>query len=297
MKKTLFLLFLIFLLSKSYAQVILPTDSDSTVFWRVQANDGNEYIGQILSTDGSELRLKTQKIGIIILKAKDIRKITKIENVAVIDGEIKEENNQLMRYFLFSNGYAIRKGEAYYQNIWVLFNQITLGVGKYVNLSVGTIPLFFFGGTPTPVWTNIKVSFPIKKDKLSIGGGVLAGGVVGTESGILGLGYGNITLGSRSKNLTLGVGYGFSSREGFATLPLFSLSGIVQVGKRGYLITENHVIGFGSGESLTLISVGGRYVGRGISIDYGAFTPLLSDLDNFFVIPWLGIAIPFGRQK
>lgn len=296
MKKICFLLFLLLFLGESYAQVILPTDSDSTSFWRVETIDENTYIGQILSIAGNELRFKTQKIGVIILKAKDIRKLTKIENAVIVDGEIKEENNQVMRYFLFSNGYAIRKGEAYYQNIWVYFNQVTVGVGKHLNLSVGTIPLFFFGGTPTPVWTNLKVSFPLKKDMLSIGGGVLAGGVIGAKSGLIGFGYGNITLGSRTKNLTFGVGYGFSSQAGRTTLPLFSLSGIIQVGKRGYLITENHFIGIGSGENLTLISFGGRYVGKKISVDFGAVSPLVSGLDTFIIIPWLGLAVPLGNK-
>lgn len=295
MKKICFLLFLLLFLGESYAQVVLPTETDSTSFWRVETIDENTYIGQILSVAGNELRLKTQKIGVITLKAKDIRKLIKVENVTIVDGEVKEENNQLMRYFLFSNGYTIRKGEAYYQNIWVLFNQFTFGVGKYINLSVGTIPLFFFGGTPTPVWTNLKVSFPIKKDIVSVGGGVLAGGVIGTESGLVGLGYGNVTLGSRTKNLTFGVGYGFSSQNQLNTLPLFSVSGMVQVGKRGYLITENHFIGVGSGESLTLVSFGGRYVGKKFSIDFGAFSPLVNGLDYFIIIPWLGLAIPFGK--
>lgn len=297
MKQLFFILLLLLFLGESYAQVIIPATSDSTTFWRIKTADENEYIGQILSADSIELRLKTQKIGVIALKVKDIRKITKIENPVIVDGEVQEENNQVMRYFLFSNGYTVRKGETYYQNIWVLFNQITVGLSNRINLSIGTMPLFFFGGTPSPVWANLKVSFPIIKDKVSIGGGVLAGAVVGAESGLVGLGYGNITLGSRSRNLTLGVGYGFSSQSGSNTLPLFSLSGMIKIGKKGYLITENHVIGFSSAESLSLISIGGRYVGRKISIDYGAFTPVTSGLSSFIVIPWLGIVLPLGKQK
>ncbi|TAH20764.1 MAG: hypothetical protein EAZ08_05120 [Cytophagales bacterium] len=297
MKILFFSISFLLILGKSHAQVVIPTESDSTTFWRIVTADENEYIGQILSVDSIKMRLKTQKIGVITLQTREIRKITKIENPILIDGEVREENNQVMRYFLFSNGYAVRKGETYYQNIWVLFNQITMGLGDHINLSIGTMPLFFFGGTPSPVWANLKASFPIKKDKLSIGGGVLAGSVVGAESGLIGLGYGNITIGSRSKNLTFGVGYGFSSRSGSSTLPLFSLSGMVQIGKRSYLITENHAIGFGSGEYLTLISVGGRYVGKKVSLDYGAFTPVVSGLDRFFAIPWVGIVIPLGKQK
>lgn len=297
MKSLLFSLLFLLFLGKSYAQVMIPTDTDSTTFWRIVTADENEYIGQILSADSLKMQFKTQKIGIITLKIREIVKITKIENPILVDGEVREENNQVMRYFLFSNGYAVRKGETYYQNIWVLFNQITMGLGDRINLSVGMMPLFFFGGTPSPIWANLKASFPIIKEKVSIGGGVLAGSVLGAESGLIGLGYGNITFGSLSKNLTFGVGYGFSSQSGNTTIPLFSVSGMIKVGKKGYLLTENHIIGLGSNGSLSLVSMGGRYVGRKISIDYGVFTPITSGLDTFITIPWIGIVIPLGKQK
>ena len=54
-------------------------------------------------------------------------------------------------------------------------------------------------------------------------------GAILSEGGLAGVLYGVATFGSRDRNLTLGVGFGFSE-NGWADTPTFSLGGMT----RGY---------------------------------------------------------------
>ncbi|RMG17959.1 MAG: hypothetical protein D6730_23365 [Bacteroidetes bacterium] len=263
---------------------------DTTQLWRFVTKDGNEYVGKIFHRTQHEVVLKTNQLGMITLQMADVKKAQPIEVEKLVDGEIWIENPQATRYFWAPNGYGLKRGEGYYQNVWVFFNQASVGLSDHFSIGAGVVPLFLFGGGPTPVWLTPKFSLPVVKDKFQVGGGALLGTVLG-EGGVFGIAYGVTTIGSRDKNLNLGIGYGFTGDE-WANAPTITLSGMLRTGRRGYVLTENYFIGTG-GESLILLSVGGRTVWPGISLDYGAFIPLEAGLDTFIAIPWLGLVVPF----
>jgi hypothetical protein len=266
--------------------------TDSTSLTRVEMNDGNEFIGHIISQDTSMLVLKTDKLGQLTFNKKDIVKITPINPESIKKGQYWFENPQSARYLWSPNGYGLKKGEGYYQNIWVLFNQVSYGLSNYFSIGAGILPVFLFGGGATPVWITPKVSIPVVKDKFNVGAGALVGTVLGESETGFGLLYGLTTAGSRDMNITLGVGYGVSG-SGWAKSPLISLSAMGRTGARGYLITENYYINL-DGETLVLLSAGFRYVVKKAGIDFGLVMPIAADL-TFFAIPWLGVTIPFGN--
>jgi len=192
------------------------------------------------------------------------------------------------------NTYGLKRGEVYYQNVWVLFNQVSVGVGNNFSIGVGLVPLFLIAGAPTPVWLIPKVSIPVVKDKFAIGAGGMFGTVLGTEKSGFGIVYGITTFGSRDANVSLGVGYGYLSGD-WAKKPMINISSFIRVSPRTYIITENYVI---SGESTTvLISLGARTLVKRIGIDYGLFMPFFPDQDTYFAIPWFGITVPMHKAK
>lgn len=266
---------------------------DTTTLWRIETIDGNEFIGVLINQNDQQVWIKTDILGEISIIRKNILLMEVLERDQLVKGEYWFKNPHATRYFYGPNGYGLRKGEAYYQNTWVLFNQLSYGLSSYFSIGVGVMPLFFFAGTPTPVWITPKFSIPVKKDKFNIGGGVLLGAILGESGGFFGIGFGTTTLGSRDKNLSLGIGYGFSS-DGGADTPTFMLGGLIRIGRRGYLLTENYYISIG-GEKLVLISLGGRSVMKKLAIDYGLIIPFASEMDSFIAIPWLGITVPFGK--
>lgn len=270
------------------------TEQDTTKLYRIETTDGNEYIGNVLLKDSNAIRFKTENIGIITISQKDIVKIKVVNKEQIKGGSIWYENLQSTRYFWAPNGYGLQNGEAYYQNMWILYNQTGYGFSNNFSIGAGMLPLFLFGGSPTPIWVTPKFSIPIKKDRVNLGIGVLAATVVGASDQSFGITYGVLTLGSRDKNFTLGAGYGYAGGD-WAKSPIIMASSMIRTGKKGYFMTENYFIK--TGESTLFISmIGGRSLIKKVGLDYGLVIPIFSDMEQFVAIPWLGITIPIQSK-
>jgi hypothetical protein len=218
-----------------------------------------------------------------------------LENARMANGRYYFDNPQSSKYFFIQNGYGVKKGEGYYSNAWIFFNEITYGVTNNFSISAGMIPLFLFAGAETPVWINPKLSIPVVRDKVNIGVGAYVGTIIGLEDAGFAFLYGNTTFGNRDKNITLGLGWGVAGGEVSGT-PLISLAGMLRISQRWYLLTENQFLSVGDGEGISIISGGARFAARKIGIDFGLFFPVQQDVD-FFAAPWLGINVPFGRKR
>ncbi len=263
---------------------------DTTSIYRIETKDGNSYVGTIIKEDANILTIKTEKLGELSFQLDDIKSKTEISDVKKKGGEYWLPNPQSSRYFWAPNGYGLKKNEGWYQNIWIFYNQLSYGFTDNFSCGVGLVPLFLFGGTATPVWIVPKFSIPVSKDKFNIGAGTLLATVIGEETEIFGLLYGTATLGSRDKNFSLGMAYGFYGDE-WAEVPVFNLSGMVRTGSRGYFITENYVI-TAMDEVGILLSAGGRSILRNIGLDYSLWIPLFPEMDTFIAMPFLGITVP-----
>jgi hypothetical protein len=179
--------------------------------------------------------------------------------------------------------------------VWVLFNQVSIGLTDNFSVGAGTVPLFLFGSGATPIWLTGKFSIPVTPDKFNIGVGTLIGTIAGEDTGAFGLLFGITTFGSRDKNFSLGLGYGFADGE-LSNSPTVTFSAIIRTSQRGYFLTENYYIGAGD-VGLGMISLGGRRMIKRVGLDFGGFIPLSSEIDTFIAIPWLGVSIPFGQRK
>ena len=284
-------LYLFFLLS--FTELIGQTTNDSTIIWQIITNDDNEYVGLILKRTDQQIQLKTNKIGIININTTDIHSIKPIDTGKIVGSEVWGDNPQATRYFWAPNAFSLKKGEGYYQNVSISFNQVSVGVTDNFTLGLGTVPLFLFAGASTPVWITPKITFPMNKDNFNLGIGALAATVIGEKNTNFGIAYGVATFGNRDKNFNIGLGYGYAGDD-WANSPTITLSGMVRTGKKGYFITENYFLDTGDG-TLMLLSAGGRTVWRKLSLDYGGFIPISSEINTFIVIPWLGLVVPFGQ--
>lgn len=256
---------------------------------------GNTFIGTIVDEDSSRIILLTEVYGQIHIPLSRMKLKKEIKKSNLVEGELWFNNPHATRYFFMTNGYGLRKGEAYYQNTWVLFNQLSYGITDHITIGGGVVPLFLFAGAPTPVWITPKVAFPIVKDKINMSAGMILGHVLG-EGVNFGIAYGDFSVGNRDNNLTIGVGWAFADSE-WANKPTLTLSGMTRVGRKTYLLTENYYIGLSEESSFGIMSVGGRSVQKRLAVDYGLIIPIGADLGTFVAIPWLGIAIPFGNIK
>ncbi|MDZ4701656.1 MAG: hypothetical protein SH809_18235 [Rhodothermales bacterium] len=277
------------------AQVPAGVAADTALVWRVVTRDGNEYVGKIVERSAGVIRLETDTIGIVSIPEETIVRMEAVDARRRDSGEIWAENPQSTRYFWGPNGYGLRKGEGYYQNVWIFFNQVSFGLSDFASLGVGIIPIFLWGADDVPIWVTPKLSFPVVPGEFNLGIGALAGTVLGTSVGdeAAGIVYGIGTYGSRDRNISFGLGYGFAGDE-WGRHPAITLSAMLRRGKRSYLLFENYFISTGD-ESVGLAMVGGRYIASRISIDYGGVVPIGSGVDRLIVAPWLALVVPFGR--
>jgi len=289
--KLLFLVLAVFINSMLYCQSVVKPISDSTEteqYVIIKAKSGGEFIGVIEDQTKDQVILKTELYGTMTFDWKNISSIENIDKENIDKkGVYSQYNLQSTRYFFGPNGFGLKKGEGYYQNVWIFFNQASYGFTDYFSVSAGVVPLFLFAGTPSPIWIAPKFSIPLKKDFLNFGVGGLFGTVLGDGSSF-GIGYGTFTLGNRDHNLSVSLGWGMIEGE-WSSSPVITVSGMTRVSKKTYLLTENYFLP----DNITLLSFGGRSFAGKVGIDYGLFFPLNTGL--FIGIPWFGLTIPFGN--
>lgn len=260
---------------------------------RIETRDGNEYLGKVLEQNNDQIIIQTEKLGVLTIRLIEVVKIDQVRSAQMKNNTYWFENPQSTRYLWGPNGYGLKKGEGYYQNIWVLFNQFSVGVTDHFSLGGGIIPLFLFAGTSTPAWFTPKVSIPVKDNKVNIGAGGLFGGVLGEPASGFGIMYGILTLGDRDKNLSLGMGYGYAGGA-WGSHPAISVSAMIRTGARGYFLTENYYLSAAE-SGVVLLSVGGRRIIKKTGLDFGILIP--SDTGgSLLAIPWLGLTVPFGQN-
>jgi hypothetical protein len=257
----------------------------------IETIDGNEFMGQIVREDSLKIILKTEKLGEISIFKTDIKRLKIVEIQQIKNGKYWFPNPQSTRYFWSPNAYGLKEGEGYYQNIWVIWNQFAYGLSDNFSIGGGVIPIFLFGA-PTPVFATAKFSIPVVDKKVNIAAGAIVGTIAGEAETGFGILYGLATLGSPDANVTFGLGYGFADGE-MASSPAININGLIRVSKNGYIITENYFLS-GGGESVVLISIGGRSIFKKIALDYGLVIPFAGDgIEG--AIPWLGFSLPFGK--
>ncbi len=287
----LLLLFAVLGCELSYSQ----ETSDTAAVYRIETFDGNIFIGNIISEDSATIVLKTTSLGEIKIPLSNIKSKTILKQVKYEGGKIWLPNPQSSRYFWAPNGYGLEKGTSYYQNIWILYNQFSFGLTNNFSIGAGFLPLFLFGGTSSPFWIVPKVSIPVVKDKFNLGTGAFLGTILGEDAGVFGLLYGTTTFGSRDRNISFGLAYGFA-QDDWLNIPVINVASMIRTGPKGYFITENYVI-TAEGETVALLSLGGRSIIRNIGLDYSLWIPIGAEMDTFIAIPFLGITIPLGSKK
>lgn len=291
MKKIIFtgisILILLIAMPSAFGQAVI----DTTAFYKIETNEGNYFIGKIMSDVDGIISLKTENLGLLSISRTDVKKVIKLDAIKIVEGKYWPENLQSSRYFFAPSGYGLKAGEGYYQNVWIFFNQVSVGITDNISIGAGLIPTFLFGTASIPIWLVPKFSIPLVKDKINVGGGALMGLVTGEEGTGFAMVYGSSTFGSRDKNLTFGLGYGYAG-DSWANTPLINISAMIRTGPRGYFLTENYLVDTGE-TTACLLMIGGRSMLNKAGLDYGFIIPISEGMDSFIAIPWLGFTIPF----
>ena len=150
-------------------------------------------------------------------------------------------------YLAGSSAIPLKAGSGYYKNSLLLVNSLTYGLSDNVSISSGMELYTAFRSVIKQdigplVYTNIKAGFPVG-EKLHIGGGVFAGGIISIDEPLAGMvftGYGMATYGTEKSNLTLTVGGGSIFQAGLRG-PAVGLSGMARLSEKFAFVSENWI--------------------------------------------------------
>lgn len=259
--------------------------------YRVETTDGQVVVGTLVSKTEQEVVLEARELGEVTIQRENIESLEELPPDRFRDGEYWFQNPQSTRYLFAPNALGIPKGEGYYQNTWIFFNNVNYGVSENFSVGGGTVPVFLFGADAFPFWFLPKLSISTPQENLHLAGGAVLGGVLGAgDGGGAGLLYGSATVGDRDHNATVGLGYGYAD-GGLADRPAINISGMTRVGRTTYLVSENYF--FPGVENASLISFGVRWAPKNFALDFALVRPL--DAEGIVGIPWLGVTVPFGQ--
>jgi hypothetical protein len=178
------------------------------------------------------------------------------------------------RYFYAPSAFMLHRGEIVFAQRELVFSEMSAGITDHFSLMAGAaIPLEFINnGTGVNFDGGFKVGGDAT-DWLHLAGGAEA--LVLPSIGTIGLGFGSITFGRESTQLTVsgGVPFALSGNQGTLGDVLIVASGTVRVSEHFALLSENWIFPTGevSGSLPFLISGGVRFMSTNLAADVGLF--------------------------
>ena len=264
------LLFIILFFSGFASSQVNQTDTNTYV---IKKSNGAEYIGKIISDDGREVLIATKELGNIYIPKADIISIKVVDiEKEMVNNEYRSKGVFTTRYQFSTNAFPIEKDENYAM-INLYGPEVHFALNK--RISIGLMASWI----ASPLVLAVKYTIPTSNEKINFGFGTLLGttGYLNQAKGFGGLHWGMVTLGDRSKNVTLSLGYSYfkPGLSGYDTFyqpgtysdqsyysnvikevnsplvlaPVFGVASIAPVGKKAsFILDAMFILGKTSGE-------------------------------------------------
>ena len=263
---------------------------------QVQTSQDRTFIGTLQSESPQEIILLTESLGEVAIPKLNILSITDIAEGEVVSNEGK--NAQPSRYFFAPSGFQLPKGEGYYQNTLVLYNQFSYGISDHVTIGV-PIVIPFLGGISVKVGTQLGSANEEGHSLHSSAGVLYLVPITGNTSIGGGIAFANLSYGDENNNITFGLGQAFANSgsdvQDLSESPLINLGGMLKVGRRKWVMSENYFsLGGPTTDAQSLLSLGIR---AGRPNDSGALWDIALITDGNVIFPSVGVTVPFSRNE
>jgi hypothetical protein len=280
----LFFIFTLFplLLFSQISPDEIAVDSTKTVELRLA--DGSVLVGNILSVDEDELELRKDATRIFV-------RLDQIRSVREIDltrkGALWFENPNYSRLFFSPTARPLRKGDGYYQNIYVFFNNFAYAATDHIALTAGFTLLPTIRISEQLYFLTGKFGMEVAENHY-LGGGLGFAGAGEANEGII-IGYANYTRSFHRASFTGGAA-AFTLSNTDAGTYAFYFGGDYRLSQRVAVVSENFI--FPESDDPLGISYGLRLMGQRMSFDLAYFRPGLGS-DVGLGIPYVDVVINF----
>ncbi len=220
-------------------------------------------------------------------------------------------NQNPTRYFVSPSAFNLKKGQGYYQNVYVDLSFVNYGVTNWLSLGggvelIGSLISTVHGEFPPLYVFTPKIGIEVGKNwHIGAGfmGGIYGGGYIGSDgrgsaTRVIGLAFGNATYGSPDYNITFGAGFPISTETGEFISPVLMLSGTYRISRKISLISENLIM---SSDQIDLdvgsiFGYGIRVNAEAMSIDIGFYNNRLIAQTLIIGVPYIDFTIRFGKH-
>ena len=263
---------------------------------QIQTSADRTFIGTIQSESPQEVIILTESLGEVAIPKMNILSITDIAEGEVVSYEGK--NSQPSRYFFAPSGFQLPKGEGYYQNTLLFYNQFSYGISDHVTIGV-PIVIPFLGGISVKVGTQLGSANEEGHSLHSSAGLLYLVPITGNTSIGGGIAFANLSYGDENNNITFGLGQAFSNNgsdlQDLSESPLINLGGMLKLGRRKWIMSENYfTLGGSTTNASGLLSLGirsGRPNESGTLWDFALVT------NGAFIFPSIGLTVPLAREE
>ncbi|MCX6257802.1 MAG: hypothetical protein NTW49_07915 [Bacteroidia bacterium] len=262
----------------------LEIQNSKNSLYEITTISGSSIYGKIIERYPDRIVVTTKDLGTITVQINNISILEKIKPTAEKAGEYWFTNPNSTRYLIGPSAINLKRGEGYYQNIYLVGNTFNYAFSDHVTLGGGFEITSLFQGNPIYLFQS-KVSTHIT-GKFYTGGGILLAGISG-ENGNFGVVYGVGTYGDEDDNITLGIGYGYEDFE-LVNKPILTLGAMCRLSKGFGLVTENWLV-----QKYGVVSYGIRFMGKKMTVDLAFLNN--ADIADFFVIgmPFIDFVVKF----
>ncbi len=247
--------------------------------------DGSILRVQILKETTDSITFTTELTGIRTIERNRILELKYISDIT--SGSNQVYINLSSRYFYSPSAINMKKGDGYYQNIYVLINSVNYAITDHITIGAGLEAFSLLSGQPI-FFIQTKGGIEVLKNlHAGIGYQHVNFAALGENISSFNLGFGTLTYGNLDYNIS--VNYGINM--GASDAALITFSGFARVGNKFGLITENWIID--AEENVLFSSFGGRVIGRKNLFDFGIITngDILSN--GLIGIPYLSYTLRF----
>ncbi len=303
MKQLLFFVLTVFLCFSTIckSQVDLGEPKSQAVI--LDLEDGSVIYGIISDKTDFDISVQSASLGNVTVPITSIAKIRYIDDVRNIifdkNGYPVDFHNST-HYFLFPSGYSLKKGQSYYENIWIFANSYSYGVTDNFTISAGaeTFSILFLSQVPL-LYVSPKLSVPLGNQKGALGLSSTFVVLPGDDFNGAGFLSGSLTLGSRNNNVTFGAGAGFDFDGGVRNeiIPL-TFSFMKRMTNKLSLMSENWLIvqdDFSNSSGVASLGLRIHFKELGNAINVGLVRPLSGDDLGLLAIPFVSATVALSK--
>lgn len=220
-------------------RIISREKIDSSTVFIVMKKDGSAFRGKFISRRAQEVDLLTELTGKVTVQLKEIRELKRAETgTSVKKGQFWFKSPAHYEYFATPSAIGIRKGEIYYHNSMLISHSVQAGITDHVSLGGG---IFLLG-----VYLNPRATFKINSNLYGGAGLYYFQTFIDNkyEGFNAAVSYGQLTWGTHDFQITGGIGmdvFNTNSGTAFSQQPIFTASGLVRIGRKFALVTDNWI--------------------------------------------------------